>query len=133
MLERFAATFNQEAPTASVEKKILSKFVRTTVGDLTNDVSDFIDKLTVWSDTIRRTFMDDGIAEMITTRRLVRVLEAYFIFHNRDKAIELCVNRFDDQTATSFKMLYRTVENPETGGQEPAESDDDASSDDIPF
>ena len=43
---------------------------------------------------------------MISTRRLVHIIRAYAIFGKRMKSIEVCVNRFDDETKTSFIELY---------------------------
>ena len=43
---------------------------------------------------------------MISTRRLVHIIRAYAIFNKRMKSIEVCVNRFDEETKTSFIELY---------------------------
>ena len=49
-------------------------------------------------DVIRKTYFDGGVDEIISTRRLVHIVQAYSIFGNKMKAIELCTNRFDDDT-----------------------------------
>ena len=63
-----------------------------------------------WADVIRKTYYDGGIDEIISTRRLVHIIEAYSIFKDKMKAIELCVNRFDDDTKASFLDLYTKVD-----------------------
>ena len=63
-----------------------------------------------WGDIIRKTFYDGGIEEIISTRRLVHILRAYSIFNNKAKAIQTCINRFDDETKQSFLELYDKVD-----------------------
>ena len=57
-----------------------------------------------------KTFYDGGIEEIISTRRLVHIIRAYAIFKNKAKAIEVCVNRFDDETKQAFMELYDKVD-----------------------
>ena len=105
-LERFPVTFEQDYPSPSVETKILGK-VAATLG-VTD--TDFCKRLVDWGDIIRKTFYDGGIEEIISTRRLVHILRAYSIFKNKAKAIQVCVNRFDDETKQSFLELYDKVD-----------------------
>jgi hypothetical protein len=100
-LERFALTFEQEYPTPAVEAKILSKMC---------DDDEFVTRLVDWADIIRKTFDDGGIDEIISTRRLVHIINAYKIFGKRMKAIQSCVNRFDDETKESFLSLYEKID-----------------------
>jgi len=105
-LERFPITVEQEYPTPAIEKKILGK-VFDFLG--LQDV-EFIDKLVDWADIIRKTYMDDGVDEIISTRRLVHIARAHSIFNDRMKAINLCVNRFDADTKMAFSDLYTKVD-----------------------
>ena len=105
-LERFPVTFEQKYPTMSIEKKILTNTLKA-AGKKDDQ---FIDKLVTWADVIRRTFFDGGVDEIISTRRLVHITQAYAIFDNKIKAIELCTNRFDDDTKNSFVELYTKVD-----------------------
>ena len=57
-----------------------------------------------------RDSYDGGIEEIISTRRLVHIIRAYAIFKNKAKAIEVCVNRFDDETKQAFMELYDKVD-----------------------
>ena len=101
-LERFALTFEQEYPTTSVETKILSKRCSD---------KEFCARLSDWADIIRKTFYDGGIDEVISTRRLIHIIQAYAIFNDKVKAIQLCLNRFDDETKQAFLDLYDKVDN----------------------
>ena len=101
-LERFALTFEQDYPTAKIEQRILEGIAL----DLGVEDRDFCNKLADWADIIRKTFKDGGVDEVISTRRLVHIIRAYAIFGKRMKSIEVCLNRFDDETKTSFVELY---------------------------
>jgi len=74
------------------------------------DDTEFVSRLVDWADIIRKTFNDGGIDEIISTRRLVHIVTAYKIFGKRMKAIESCVNRFDDETKESFLSLYEKID-----------------------
>ena len=100
-LERFPITFEQDYPSPVIEQKILKN-----VGcELT-----FAENLVKWAGVIRKTFFDGGVDEVITTRRLVHIAQAYSIFGDRLIAITNCVNRFDDDTKQSFLDLYTKVD-----------------------
>ena len=100
-LERFPVTFEQSYPVSAVEQKILMA--------LCSD-ADFCKRLCDWADIIRKTFYDGGIEEIISTRRLVHIVRAYSIFNDKAKAIQVCVNRFDDETKQAFLELYDKVD-----------------------
>jgi hypothetical protein len=105
-LERFPVTFEQEYPSVANEVKILDKVAQTLgVRD-----GEFCKRLADWADIIRKTFYDGGIEEIISTRRLVHIIRAYSIFGDKAKAIQVCVNRFDDETKQSFLELYDKVD-----------------------
>ena len=100
-LERFPVTFEQEYPTSAIEQKILSK--------LCSD-ENFCKRLADWADIIRKTFYDGGIEDVISTRRLVHIVHAHRIFGDKAKAIQVCLNRFDDDTKQAFLELYDKVD-----------------------
>ena len=106
-LERFSITMEQEYPAAKVETKILNNVLQASG----IDASEFVDKLVTWADVIRKSFYEGALSEIISTRRLVHICEAYTIFNqNRIKAIELCLNRFDVDTKNAFLELYKKVD-----------------------
>jgi hypothetical protein len=105
-LERFPVTFEQSYPAPSTEQKILEGIAL----DLGVEDRDFCKRLVDWADVIRKTFYDGGIDEIISTRRLVHIVRAYSIFQDKAKAIQVCVNRFDDETKQAFLELYDKVD-----------------------
>ena len=105
-LERFPNTYEQQWPPTTVEKKIIKKELDS-VG---REDDDFADKLVMWADTIRKTFLDGGCDEVISTRRLVHIVNTFGIHGNKIKAINLCLNRFDDDTKASFVDLYTKID-----------------------
>ena len=105
-LERFPVTFEQAYPAPAHEIKILNNIAAS----LGVNESDFCKRLVDWADIIRKTFYDGGIEEIISTRRLVHILRAYAIFKNKENAIKVCINRFDDETKQSFLELYDKVD-----------------------
>ena len=72
--------------------------------------TEFCKRLVDWADIIRKTFYDGGIEEIISTRRLVHIIRAYAIFRDKSKAIQVCINRFDDETKQAFLELYDKVD-----------------------
>jgi len=109
-LERFPVTFEQEYPSAANEYKILYKVASSIGAFKETDDLDFLKRLCDWADIIRKTFYDGGIEEIISTRRLVHIVRAYSIFQDKAKAIQVCVNRFDDETKQAFLELYDKVD-----------------------
>ena len=47
---------------------------------------------------------------VVSMRSLVLVDCAYSIFNDKAKAIQVCVNRFDDETKQAFLELYDKVD-----------------------
>ena len=111
-LERFPITFEQKYPSVKIETKIISKMLETeSVKD-----DEYATNLVNWADIIRKTYTEGGVDEIISTRRLVHIAKAYSIFRNKLKAVEVCTNRFDDDTKQSFIDLYTKIDsgvNPE--------------------
>lgn len=112
-LERFPVTFEQKYPNAKTEEKILNN----TLEAAGKKDTDYVSKLVTWADVIRKTYFDGGVDEIISTRRLVHIVQAYAIFKNKLKAIEMCTNRFDEDTKTSFVDLYTKVDAGATADQ----------------
>jgi len=105
-LERFPVTFEQSYPAPATEQRILEGIAL----DLGIEDRDFCKRLCDWSDVIRKTFYDGGIEEIISTRRLVHIIRAYAIFGDKAKAIQVCINRFDDETKQAFLELYDKID-----------------------
>lgn len=105
-LERFTISIDQKFPSVSIEKKILVNHMKKFGAD---DVQ-FVNQLVDWADIIRKTFYDDGVDEVISTRRLCHIIQTFSIFNDRMKAIELCISRFDEDTREAFLDLYTKVD-----------------------
>lgn len=112
-LERFSITMEQEYPPSKTETKILMNVMKASGIDVSSDTADrkFIDLLIKWADVIRKTFYEGAVTEIISTRRLVHICQAYAIFgRNRQKALTLCLNRFDADTKNSFFDFYKKID-----------------------
>jgi len=101
-LERFPFTYEQPYATRATERKIL---VKAGLQD-----EDFADNLTKWAEIIRKTYQEGGIDDVISTRRLVNIVEAFEIFGSKRKAMTLCLARFDEDTKETFIKLYEKVD-----------------------
>ena len=114
-IDRFAITLEQAYPPVTTETKIIKNVFKS----LGVKDDDFASHLVNWADITRKTFYDGGVDEIIATRRLVHIANAYSIFNDRLKAVELCISRFDEDTKLAFKDLYEKVD-AEVGEQIPA-------------
>jgi hypothetical protein len=105
-LERFVSTIEQPYPTRITETKIVSRHMQK-FGKVDED---FADKLTTWSEVIRKTFADGGVDELVSTRRLCHITQTFAIFNDRLKAVQMCISRFDTDTKTAFLDLYTKID-----------------------
>ena len=99
-------TFEQAYPNTTTEFKIVYK----TAVSYSVDDSVFCQRLVDWADIIRKTFYDGGVDEVISTRRLLHIVRAYAIWNDKQKAIQVCLNRFDEETKSAFLDLYDKVD-----------------------
>ena len=125
MLERFAITMQQEYPPVTTERNILKKEM-----ELSGDVDeDFCKKLVDWADIIRKTYYEGAIDDVITTRRLVHIVNAYRMFNDKLKSITMCISRFDEETRNAVLDLYTKVDegvNPYEEEENPLEENDNS-------
>tara|TARA_A100001011_G_scaffold393745_1_gene484387 strand:+ start:3282 stop:4457 length:1176 start_codon:yes stop_codon:yes gene_type:complete len=105
-LERFTISVDMAFPSMAIEKKILNKHMDKF--DTKDD--EFVNKLVTWADIIRKTFYDDGVDELVSTRRLCHIVQTFSIFNDKMKSIDLCISRFDDDTKVAFLDLYTKVD-----------------------
>jgi hypothetical protein len=110
----------QEYPSNAIEKKILvNEFKKL---EVPND-GKFVTNLVTWADVIRKSFFEGAIDELISTRRLVHIAQAFKMFDNKMKAIEMCVSRFDSETKATFLDLYTKVDEEAVAYESDEESD----------
>ena len=126
-LERFPITVEQEYPSTAVERKIILNNMNTY--DCVDE--EFADKLVTWAEVIRKTYLEEAIDELISTRRLVHIVKAFSMFKDQSKAIELCINRFDSDTKNAFMDLYTKMSQPKV--EETIEAQQPSLSEEIPF
>jgi len=105
LLERFGITLEQEFPTMKTELKILEK----ELASMGRPDEEFASALVKWAEVIRRSFENQAVEDVISTRRLVHIVRAFGIFGDKLKAVEKCLNRFDRQTRDSFLELFTKV------------------------
>jgi MoxR-like ATPase len=129
-LERFSITMEQDYPPLKTEAKIL----KNVLAKNNSEDNDFVEKLVKWGEGIRKTYADGAISDIISTRRLVHICEAFSIFNDREKAIELCLNRFDADTKNAFLDLYKKLDENLASKQETPEAvSTEDSSKEYPF
>jgi len=117
-IDRFAETMDQEYPVEKVETRIIRNAMRRCGAE--DDA--FVANLVTWANAIRRTYAEGACDEVISTRRLVYVAEAFGIYGDRIKAIESVVRRFTAETRESMLSLYQKVDSTINGtGDKPAE------------
>ena len=105
-LERFVATIEQPYAPLTTERKIVVRHMEK-FGKIDEE---FAERLCTWSEVIRKTFEDDGIDELVSTRRLCHIVHTFSIFRDRMKSIEMCINRFDADSKTAFRDLYTKID-----------------------
>lgn len=127
-LERFPITVEQEYPSAVTERKIIiNNMEHFKCLD-----EEFADKLVSWAEIIRKTYVEGAIDEIISTRRLVHIVKAYGVFNDQEKAINLCINRFDSDTKNAFMDLYKKMHDPAPAEEAPVAAPQDLN-EEIPF
>jgi len=129
-LDRFAFTYEQDYADPRVETKILTKYAAS----LGIDDSKFIDNLVAWADLIRKSFKQNIVNEIVTTRRLRDVLFAYCVLGcTKQTAVERCLARFDNDTKEAFMQFYTKVDADANTSAATAAADAAASTVKAPF
>ena len=112
-LERFKMTVEQQYPDIDIEKKILAKSFVKEGYTLTDHAKVFIDTLAKWANGIRKTYAEGAIEAVMSTRRLVFIVEQYGMFGANDEATEMslnyCLSRFDSKTKDAFADFWNKI------------------------
>jgi len=111
-LDRFPVTMFNDYPPAKTERMILKKTFESLNMDCVrgSDNAGFAKRLVDWANVVRATYLDGAIDEIITTRRLVNIVEAFSIFSDKKEAIALCIERFDTETRDTLLDLYTKMD-----------------------
>lgn len=105
-LERFEMTMEQGYPNEKTERKIIDKMMQK----IGFDDPKFADRLLTWVHAIRKTYMEEGLEEQITTRRACHIIKNYKKLGDAEKAIRLGINRFDETTVMAMQSLWDKLE-----------------------
>lgn len=106
-LDRFPLTYEQDYPTVAVERKILNKIAASTSNPPLSKPA--IAALLDWAQLNRKQYAEQGISEVISTRRLVNIVIAFGIFGDIKKAVQQCISRFDDDTRRALSDAFDKI------------------------
>ena len=112
-LERFPVTIVQDFPNEQVEYSILEKTFAAYGGTMTATSRVFFQTLCKWAAAIRKTYKEQALEDIITTRRLVHIVRAFYIFgadyNAQALSLSLGTNRFERKVADEFADLYNKL------------------------
>ena len=126
-LERFAIAYDCDFPDPEVEKSILTKVM----GSHGINDTKFAKHLTNWAENIRNVARQGNASDLITTRRLVHIVNAYAIMTggtDRLKAIRLCLSRFNRDLFEGWIQAYEAIDGDHLNQNPPKKSSDIAKS-----
>jgi MoxR-like ATPase len=115
-LERFPLTIEQPYPKKTHERKMLKKVFGKTEILNKDDLEHYIEHLLEFVTQVRAAYDSQVLPEVISTRRLIQIVQTFLIFKDKQKALDLCLNRFNQDIQSALKELYRGCE-PKTKAQ----------------
>ena len=118
-LERFPITLEFDYSTKSSEKKILANVLESLDYTVEGDLKQFAEDLVEWAAITRKTFDEGAVDELISTRRLVHIINAFSILGDKETSIKHCIARFDSEIRDSFFDLFTKVCSGELKTEEP--------------
>lgn len=126
-LERFAISYEQDYPGKAFELRI----IKNNMKKLSIDNEEFAAKLSDWADLIRRSYKEGAVEDVISTRRLVHIVQAYSMFQDETKSIELCLTRYGEDSRNAFLKTWEALQNPTTN--EESAQNEESNTEDILF
>lgn len=113
-LERFHLTLRQPYPCADIERRILlnnaEKYGVMDIVEDESDVGQMIGYLVNWAKQNRASFDSGQDREVITTRRLIFIIQTFVLTGDWMEAVNLCLSRFDDaESAYLYKAFDAQV------------------------
>ena len=118
-LERFPITLEFDYTTKGNEKKILANVLTSLNYEAEGDLKQFAEDLVEWASITRKTFDEGAVDELISTRRLVHIINAFSILGDKETSIKHCIARFDSEIRDSFFDLFTKVCSGELKTEEP--------------
>ena len=91
------------------EQKEVKRITTNTIQEM-KQKGEKIAMLTSYDYSMASIVDEGGVDEVISTRRLTHITKTFGVFKDRLKAVELCLNRFDDETKTTFLDLYTKID-----------------------
>jgi MoxR-like ATPase len=108
LLERFKGTIEQSYPPVATEISILLReFSSLGVDDAV--AKPLAENLARWSDIIREAYAKGAGTEVVTTRRLVAIAQAFVIFGDIFDALKMALSRFDETTREGWVEIYKKL------------------------
>jgi len=134
-LERFPITLEFDYTTKNNEKKILANVLTSLNYEAEGELKQFSEDLVEWAAITRKTFDEGAVDELISTRRLVHIINAFSILGDKETSIKHCIARFDSEIRDSFFDLFTKVCSGELKTEEPVEEEvvERKEDDDVPF
>ena len=105
-LDRFPVYIEQDYPSAAQERKILTHRMKAA----NCEDKDFVENLVKWAQVIRNAYDNGASDDIITTRRLINIADAFSIFGDRIDAIKMAIARFSDETREEWINLYTKID-----------------------
>lgn len=109
LLDRFEMMMEQKFPDQKTEIEIMKReMLDATKGERVD--MKFIERLANWVISIRESYLQEAIDEMISTRRSAAIIRTHSKFFDAQRSIELCTNRFDETTREAFLTIWEKLE-----------------------
>jgi len=102
-LERFRINFEQAYPEIDTEMLILNRYFEV---NSYAPPTTFVKVLSEWAVNIRKAYAAGGIGDVITTRRLIFIAEAFMIYKDEKKAMDRVLSRFDHDVKKAMMAVY---------------------------
>jgi len=103
-LDRISAmSMTQDYPCAVNERNILKR----TMADCGIMDEQFVFQLVEWANKCRENHKLGVIQNTISTRKLVRIVEAYSVFEDREEVMKMALNRFDPVSRGAMDQYFK--------------------------
>lgn len=120
LMDRFAPTLELDYPPGEIELQILHSFLEVNQEEILSNSTMTIDELkhscyilALWAKKIRDEYKIDAIQEVISTRRLIMILQGIPIFGSLGTSASYAIRKFDGATASAMKtylgLIHREV------------------------
>lgn len=110
-LERYAITFEHGFPPAEVEEQILENRVLSHGFDPEKPwYKHVVDLCMKTAENVRDEAIKSNSEDILTTRRLLFIIDSIVLFGDKKRAMELCFSRFAEQTKNSWLQTAEKID-----------------------